>query len=98
MKGLHNRRGDRRRPRAYGIPRMDILDERLREAAPPSLRSPQKTRPGEAGEPKNVAGGASPGPPRPMDGPDALRAVHAIYVIPGAGKGLKAYARDDHEP
>ena len=42
MKGLHNRRGDRRRPRAYGIPRMDVLDERLREAAPPSPRSLQK--------------------------------------------------------
>ena len=100
MKGLHNRRGDRRRPRAYGIPRMDVLDERLREAAPPSPRSPQKSRksdlltrfrmvssPGRSRRAKERRRGSQPGPSTADGRP--RRAKGRPCDIPGAGKGLK---------
>ena len=94
MKGLHNRRGDRRRPRAYGIPRMDILDERLREAAPPSPRSPQKSRnsdlltrfrmvssPGRSRDTIERRRGTPPGPSTPSGRP--RRAKGRPCDIPG---------------
>ena len=71
---------------AFGRPRRHRREVRKKVGSRTYLQDFEwSARPGEAGEPKNVAGGASPGPPRPMDGPDALRAVHARS--PGKERG-----------
>ena len=49
------------------------------------IESGWTTRPGGPGEPKNVAGGATPGRLRPPEGPDALG--HARLDFPAGERG-----------
>ena len=52
------------------------------------------TRPGGPGEPKNVAGGATPGRLRPPEGPDAL-GRRAVDSISRGGKRVNKIQRSE---